>query len=265
MKAKAIYLCMLSWLLSHTAMVASATPQISGPDASQIVFLKQNSKPKYFASNHTGLCGELYTALIAHLENMGFTSYIDPENYPIKRILKMLEHGSANVFCGAGRNAQREARFIYSKIPVYTVANVVAARANDDFVPASMNDLVKKQAIVGALYGTSSSAWLKGHEGVRVNDKFHDLDTALEALANHAELRFFYYHDLGLNYLTEASGLPLKVLPTRFRSTEQWLIYSPETNEASQQALNDSLKAIRDTGELSAIQKKYLLADTNDL
>ena len=227
----------------------------------KLIFLKQNSKPKYFDSNHEGLCGEIYAALGSQLSSKQLVVEIDPENYPIKRILKLLELGKAQVFCGAGRNEKREKLFWYSSLPVYSVANVVAAREFDDEVPFGFNDIAESGAIVGALFGTSSAAWLKTHEGVRVNDKFHSLEQALAALARGEDLRYFYYHDLGLNYLTRTMALPLKVLPTKFRTTPQWLLYSRETSEELVAELDQALAALHESGRLKAIQQRYLLGN----
>lgn len=241
-------------LLLITVIVAIG---VKAAKAEPLVLLKQNSKPKYFVDS-SGLCGEIYQRLAARLEDRGIDSTVDADLYPIKRILRKLELGQAHVFCGAGRNAKREAVYVYSSLPVYEVANVIAAHEDEAFVPQGFPELIAEGSLTGALFGTSSSTWLMSHEGVRVNDNFHSVEEGLEALAN-KRIQFFYYHDLGLNYLTENLNLPLKVVPTRFRSTPQWLLYSPHTPEKIIQVLDEVVAELTDTGELQQIQKRYLI------
>lgn len=250
-----VALCLLSTLASLSFPVHSNTAPQS------IVFLKQNSTPKYFPDSQTGLCGEMYQALANKLRSQGLSVDIDDELYPIKRILKMLEMGQAHVFCGAGRNAKREAIFTYSKQSIYDVANVVAARMSEAFIPTNIQDLRRQDISIGTLFGTTSSQWLESHGGLRINDNFHSPDAALEAMARGADIRYFYYHDLGLNYLTQSMNLPLKVLPTRFRTTPQWMLYSRMLTPTQIQALDTALAELEAEGELGAIRQAYLLND----
>lgn len=246
--------------LAEQTLAISPEQNESKPD---LVFLKQNSQPKYFDENDRGLCGEIYQHLSQRLTQLGLRVEIAAPTFPIKRILKMLESGQAHVFCGAGRNAKREAIFDYSEVAIYSVANVVAARENETYVPSGFPDLIESQAIVGALFGTSSAAWLQSHEGVRVNDRFHTLEEALNKLAvmGSNEMQFFYYHDLGLNYLTKKMGLPLKVMPTKFRTTPQWVLYSRTIPLAERLTLDNVLKEMESDGTLATIQAKYLIVD----
>ena len=241
-------------LVLATLVVAVGT---KAANAEPLVLLKQNSKPKYFVDN-SGLCGEIYQRLVTKLGERGVDATVDSDLYPIKRILRKLELGQAHVFCGAGRNAKREAVYVYSALPVYEVANVIAAHDEEAFAPDGFPALISEGSLVGALFGTSSSTWLMSHEGVRVNDNFHSVEEGLEALAS-KRIQFFYYHDLGLNYLTENLNLPLKVVPTRFRSTPQWLLYSPHTPTKLIQEMDDAIAELTASGELQQIQKRYLI------
>ncbi|KZY64700.1 hypothetical protein A3765_08515 [Oleiphilus sp. HI0130] len=223
-----------------------------------LTFVKQNSKPKYFEANAEGLCGEIYTLLASGLAEKGVEVEVLPMVYPIKRILTMLEDGRANVFCGAGRNAERELRYIYSSRPVYSVSNVVSARDNSKYTIDSIADISNKKLIVAALFGSSSGRWLRSHDGLRISDKYHSPDEALLALNNNEKIDLFFYHDLGLNYLTKTTYTSLRVLPVKFRTVSQWLIYSKHTTAQSVRLLEAQVSSITKSGELKRIQEKYL-------
>ena len=225
----------------------------------QMIALVQDSKPKYLFENGelTGLCGDLYRALATHLEEKGVVLEIGQVALPIKRILKQVESSANKIYCGAGRNAQREKRFVYAATPVYEVSNVVAAHVDEPYLPSSFGDLAADKVPVGALFGTSSASFLKKQPGVEVVEQIYSLDEALKLLAL-KRLRLFYYHDLGLNYLTKNSEYSLKVLPTKFRSTPQWIIYGKTMPSELSGPLEEVLAEMERNGQLQRIISNYL-------
>ncbi len=223
-------------------------------------FLRQNSEPKYFPhdSQRLGLCDQVYARMKQHLEQAGLSVVIDPELYPIKRILAMMSSGKGHVFCGAGRNAERERKYGYSTKPVYDVSNVVIAHRDEDFVPKSLEQLAGEEIVVGAYFGTSSAAFLKKQAGVRVLDNIKTLDQGMQFVAN-GRISYFYYHDLGLAYLVNESDLPIKLLPTRFRTVPQWLLYSPHLDAPDKKRIDDTLTTLYESAELEQINSAFLV------
>ncbi|OIQ17205.1 MAG: hypothetical protein BM556_13410 [Bacteriovorax sp. MedPE-SWde] len=221
-------------------------------------FLKQNSLPKYFpeTSKRLGLCDEIYFLIKKQIVGSSEKIYIDEKLYPIKRILSMLDSGQGNVYCGAGRNEKREKMFIYSKLPVYYVSNVVAAKKDETFIPQSISDLISKDIVVGAYNGTSSARFLKNHRGIRLNDRYTSFSQAFKELA-HTNLRYFYYHDLGLNYMISDSGLPLKVIPTKFRTVPQWIIYSKKTPKVMIDQIESAIKKLHEKKLIHKVWRKF--------
>lgn len=228
--------------------------------------LMQDSQPKYFLpeepasdaspSRPIGLCVEIYQALKRRLEEQQITATISSKFLPIKRILKRVEQNPSELFCGAGRNAKREARFIYSKTVVYNVSNVVAAHRSFDKTVNGFEDIQNQQLTVGALYGTSSAGFVKKQVGVPVNDSFLNLETGLQAVANQ-RIPLFYYHDLGLNFLIKDWQLPLKVLPHKFRTVPQWIIYSKSIDPGLLRHIESALEAMEREGEIKQIWRNY--------
>lgn len=226
--------------------------------SSQITFLKQNSAPKYFEASKRklGLCDSLYMAMKQELETQGKSAVIDNTLYPIKRILAKIELGEAHVFCGAGRNAEREKKFHYSKLPVYAVSNVLLTHSSNRYVAPDYQDLQNKKLVIGAFFGTSSARFLKKYDGIRVVDNYKTLDDAMTAVAE-MKIPYFYYHDLGLVYMVENTELPIKLMPKKLRTVDQWMIFSRKLPPETITSLDQALKTLTDRGVIAGIQARF--------
>ena len=229
----------------------------SGSYAADIVFVKQNSEPKYLP-DHSGLCDQIYAELSQRLSRQGISTTVDEAFYPVKRILAMLEAGQGHAFCGAGVTDERKTLYVYSKIPVYHVSNVILAHKEETVIPTSFAEIAEKQLVIGSFYGTSSSTWLMHQPGVQVSDKHVELDDVVKLISDQKGLRYFFYHDLGLNYYVRKSGLPLQVLPTRYRTIPQNMLYSRELPDALRNAVEDALQDMQDEGVMEQIQLQFL-------
>lgn len=229
--------------------------------AEDLIFLAQDSQPKYLMQNGQvgGLCGEIYHALQSKLQARHISSELPSYYVPIKRIFKLLEEGDHYVFCGANHSPDRETRFKFAPQPVYQVSYVLAAHVQDNDTPHTFQDILNGQGVVGALYGTQSSRYLKSQLKGRVNDSFTDIISGL-TLIEHApdRLRYFYYHDLGLNYVIKEHKLSLKVLKAKLKASSQWLIYSKNLSPEIAQALEASLNELESSGALATIGSHYI-------
>jgi len=226
--------------------------------SAELVFLKQNSSPKYFSTdeNKEGICELIYSEIAKRLAKQAIDTRIDPTLYPVKRILAMIKSGEAHVFCGAGRNKKREGLYYYSKQPVYEPSNVLVMHQDDKYVVKNYAELQSKKAVIGAFYGASSTTYLKTFEGLHVVDHFTELQNGLTAVANKI-IPYFYYHDLGLTYLVNESELPIKLMPTKFRTYQHWLLYSKTLSEKQVEQLDAVLGSMIDDGSIQAVQAKY--------
>ncbi|WP_196158648.1 ABC transporter substrate-binding protein [Reinekea sp. G2M2-21] len=225
--------------------------------AADIVFVKQNSEPKYLP-DQSGLCDQIYAELSKRLSEQGITTTVDEAFYPVKRILAMLEAGQGHAFCGAGMTDERKTLYVYSKIPVYHVSNVILAHKEETVIPTTFAEIAEKQLVIGSFYGTSSSAWLMHQPGVQVSNNHVSLDNVVKLISDQKGLRYFFYHDLGLNYYVRTRGLPLQVLPTRYRTIPQNMLYSRALPEALRNAVEDALQDMQDEGVMTHIQQQYL-------
>lgn len=228
-------------------------------EASPLIFMRQKSEPKYFAKEFPkkGLCDQIYLALQNELKNDGVQVVIEDIRLPIKRILFRLENGEGHAFCGAGRNKSREEKFIYSKSHVYYVSNKVAAHKTETLDPKTLEELAKSEKAIGALHGTSSAAFLREHKGVRLNDRIYEIERGLELVSGNGVLRYFYYHDLGLNYYVAHKFKDLKVMSHKFRTVPQWLLMSKSLSSKQVESLNKALGRMHQKGTFKKIWAKF--------
>lgn len=226
----------------------------------------QNSEPKYVVSTEAeapigGLCGEIYQALQLKLADKGIVAEVEEKPKPVGQIMADLDEGALHGYCGGGRNEVREKQFIYSTRPLYEVANTVVVHKDETAVPKSFQDLRDLNAVIGGLKGASSARYLQLSTGIPVDDSYEDLETALKQLASGEDIRFFFYHDLGLVYLVRKLGLPLKVLPAKFRVYNHWMMYSRKAKPELIEAVETALLELEVSGHLAEITQKYTIGN----
>ncbi|MEH6648480.1 MAG: transporter substrate-binding domain-containing protein [Motiliproteus sp.] len=220
--------------------------------------LMQDSQPKYFlsGSGEQGLCNEIYHELSLRLVEHDIALAVSPGFTPIKRILHLLEEGQADLFCGAGRNARREALFHYMPTPVYQVSNVLLGHRDEQLTPADYDEMAAVSSSIAVISGTSSAAFLKKKGALAVLE-LHEIDKAISAVALNERIRYFYYHDLGLNYALRNSELPIQVMPVRYRTVPQWLLVSRETPAPLREIIAGVLAAMEQDGSIAAINTRF--------
>lgn len=227
----------------------------------ELILLKQNSPPKYMphsrgGQHQAGLCDVIYQSMQLRLEKAGRTISIDPERYPIKRVLAMLASGKGHVFCGANRDDAREKTLIYSTKPLFTVHYVVMKHASNPYEATSLKELQDQNALMGAYFGTHTANYLETLPGIRVADHYKSLDEALNAVATKA-IPYFFYHDLGLDFMIQQSKLPVTLMRTRFLTLEQWMLYSPTLSAQDVDLLNRTIDSLHDDGTLETLRRQY--------
>ncbi len=254
-------ICFSTSLLVCFSMVGAMKDASAAEDI--LHFSVQNSEPKYIVNEDTvtGLCGDIYSALIEQLAESNIKIVVSGESAPIKRILKNLKSGSSDVFCGAQRNELREQDYYYSIRPVYDISNVVVMHKDDIFEPKSFDDIRKAKIEVSSYYGTASADFLKLQSGILVDDSYNELMPALRAVATKKHVRMFFYHDLSLLYLVKKSKLPLRVVPTKFKTTQHWMMYSRTTDPDLIEQIDTGLLNLEVSGRLAAIRSKYIHVD----
>ncbi|WP_081653788.1 substrate-binding periplasmic protein [Bacteriovorax sp. BSW11_IV] len=245
---------MLRLLVVLILFKISMTAMALGP----IVFLHQNSAPKFFPldSGKKGLCNHIYEKIAFRLSHKNLNFQNHHAMLPIKRILSMLETGEGHIFCGAGKNPEREKLYIYSPTAIYEVSNVVVGHKDEMLTKFEMDYFLKNKVAVGAYFGTTSAKYLRSQIGDLAKDHFTNIEDAL-FLVNAKRLRFFYYHDLGLNHYVHDTKYSLQVMSPRFRTVPQWMIYSKKTPPAVIKAIDEVLHEMKDSGELQKLRNDF--------
>ena len=235
--------------------------------ANTVNALYQNSQPKYFdemdretyGASGNGICGDFYALMAEKLLDRSSDEVvnikIDQTYLPIKRIMNVVEEDHA-IFCGAGRNADREKRFVYSTSPVYDVSNVVAWRKTDLFEASSFAELSTREQPIGVVLGASSGKFVAKQPKVFVTDSFRNPLLALQAVAD-GRIRNFYYHDLGIEWLIVSNKLPLRVGSKKFRTVPQWLIMSKNLPEPVRKVLDDVVTEIYAEQHMKVLRARY--------
>lgn len=247
----AAFLALLSGFLS--------LPQAAQAQAPSLIAAAQNSAPKYFPpdAGQRGVCGDIYLALQNRLARSGIALVIDTEPLPIKRILHNLDTGKMHLFCGAGRNAKREKRFHYSETPVWHTSNVVMTASTNPVQALSFTKMARDKTIIGAFFGTSSARFLMQQPGIRVDDSYKSLEAALRDVSR-GHLAYFYYHDLGLNWLLRKNPhLPARIVGTKFRTVPQWMLYSRSLPAPLRLHVDKQVTELATSGAIDAIMARY--------
>lgn len=245
---------MLKITIIYTSLILSLN---SIADA-QITLLHQNSSPKYFSpkSNKKGLCDIIYEKIEQRLAPKRIAFKKNMAMLPIKRILSMLENGEGHVFCGAGRTKDRDKNFIYSTYPIYEVNNVVVGHQDETLEKFDISYFIKNKIAIGAYFGTTSAIFLRSQIRDLAKDHFTNIEDALTMIGK-KKLRFFYYHDLGLNHYVKNSEYPLKIMAPKFRTSPQWVIFSKKTPPSVIKEIDEVLLQMDKEGELQKIREGF--------
>ncbi|MBT4890484.1 MAG: transporter substrate-binding domain-containing protein, partial [Rhodospirillales bacterium] len=239
-------------------MLALLAPTHAFATSHVLIVLNQDSQPKYFLNDpkQRGLCGDIYAELKSRLANKGITLSIQSTYTPIKRIMQKLKTGSAQAYCGAGRNAEREKKYYFSNVPLYSVSNVLIARSYKKTGPTSFEEMESSQSKMGTYFGTSTDRFLKNRGNINIVKSFYTLNKAFTAL-DQKKIDYFYYHDLALNYYLRNSTQKLRVLPTKFRTYNHWMIYSKSMHKHARDLMDKELTDMVQSGLIEQFHRKY--------
>lgn len=207
----------------------------------------QDSVPKYVGSSITarseGLCNRIYAEIGRRIQDKGVTVKSVTTATSIVRILRGMDIGRVDGFCGAGRNKGRESKYLFSKHPVFYNNIVMVTHRNNKNLPKSFSDIEQSGDVVMAFYGTTGASRLKKTTKIQVDDRFMSLIQPLRLIASQKRHKYFYYHELGVAYLIRQNKLPLKLLQLDDNLLPQWMAYSqkidPDVLKIVEQAIDD--------------------------
>ncbi len=228
----------------------------------------QNSAPKYYWTNSNGkqsvegICMDIIRAITAYDPNIAFVPYGGDGFVPFARIKDYLSEGTIDAFVGMTKTAKREKVFVYSKVPLYPINWVFAARADDEVQIDSIDDIRRlgKDGRILAMRGGSIAAYLKQQaEGKLLIEETTSIVQNLKKLI-HKRGRFVAYHDLGLHALIKQEKLEgrVKVLPVKVRTKHQYVAFSKSVPKGAVDQVDAILNRLNENGTLTAIYRKYV-------
>ncbi len=222
---------------------------------------QDNSLVKYAsaADEMPGICREIAAAVMAYDASLSFQGLDQP--VPLTRIEKMLESGIIDVFFCFLRNRDREARFRYIDVPLYTVRHVLLAKADDPIDIKNFSDLhrLEKQNIVLVNFGSSLVQHLND-AAVRNNASAKN-DVQLLRMLESGRGRFIYGQDLTLLEMLRRMRVKerYRILPTVFKEEHQYLAYHRNLNPAVVLKLEKAIRALSISGQLEKLVNRYRL------
>ena len=138
----------------------------SGPGLARTIVLKtslQDSPPKgiHKGARIGGICHDIFAELNRRLEKEGIRiEYLDRELafLPWKRSQQFLETGRLDLVAGMARTPERERKYQFSRVPLYTVRSILATRTGSPEIEGGLAVLAGRYVI--AVRGTRTARLL---------------------------------------------------------------------------------------------------------
>lgn len=183
----------------------------------------------------------------------------DQSFMPFKRISVMLERGDLDVFFGFVKSEERTSRFVFIEPPLYRVADVLVARADDAIDIQRLEDIaaLDKDGIVLVASGTAQAAQLKKMRIV-VDDGGKNVAMNLNKLM-HQRGRLLLQSEVEVVNTLKAQKAEgsFRILPTRFNESGRYVAFSPFVAVQTIVKVQLALEKLHKSGELEQIFSRY--------
>jgi polar amino acid transport system substrate-binding protein len=250
-----------------TSLFALFALLCSAPSASAVELktAAQETSPKFVKTGNT--MGGIAVDVMRALEKLDPTIRFVGEQtiLPMKRREYGLTEEAANsdsrldCFFGLAKDAERAKKFTYSKVPIYSIKNVMAVRADDSVKVSSFDDIKKlKDNVILANNGYAQAKELKAVGGLNIDDGGATHEDNFAKLVQ-GRGRFFFSADITMRYTLKS--LPardnVKILPAVFSEMGQYLVYSHSVPKEISDRIDANLQKLIDSGEIAKILAKY--------
>ena len=181
---------------------------------------------------------------------------------PAPRVFEYLKTNDVQVIFGIARNAEREALYQYTDIPLYPVKFGILARADDAEV-RNISTYEEMKRVGGTVLGLRGTSAIKMFE-----DQTKDLHIPVEVTTtleqNFKKLlahrgRFFVFNHYTLIGGAKQFGYQAQVvmLPLIVHETSHWVAFSKAVPQEIVQRANVVLREMQESGELQRIYDRY--------
>jgi len=221
---------------------------------------QDNNVLKYDPRNpqKPGICVEVIQAIERMDPGIRFTGWDVPRSLPW--IEQRLAVGELDVFCALIKNSEREAKYGFIEVPVYTVRHRIAVRKDDTVDITSFDDIRKLGAdgvvIVGR--GTAHESHLKAQGGLHLELSSGSTDVNLRLLVGKRGRLLYHTENALLRYIDDGHlEDKVRLLPTIFKSEALLFAVSNGVLPASRERLRLALTRLSQRGELARIYMGY--------
>lgn len=177
---------------------------------------------------------------------------VEINNVNFDGLIPALEAGNIDAcISGMTINDERKQKVLFSDAYYKSGLSIIVAKDNDSI--KKFEDLKGKK--VAVQIGTTSAAEVKKIEGVEVKEFNSSADTFMELRAKGVDA---VVNDRPVNdyYILKSGETNVKALPDLLTSEDYGIAVSKQ-NEATQKAINDALKKLKDNGEYDKIFEKW--------
>lgn len=177
---------------------------------------------------------------------------VEINNVNFDGLIPALEAGNIDVcISGMTINDERKQKVLFSDPYYKSGLSIIVAKDNDSI--KKFEDLKGKK--VAVQIGTTSAAEVKKIEGVEVKEFNSSADTFMELRAKGVDA---VVNDRPVNdyYILKSGETNVKALPDLLTSEDYGIAVSKQ-NEATQKAVNEALKKLKDKGEYDKIFEKW--------
>ncbi len=221
---------------------------------------QDNNVLKYDFKNpqKPGICVEVIQAIERIDPGLKFAGWDAPRSLPW--IEQRLAGGELDVFCALIKNAERETRYGFIEVPVYTVRHRIAVRKEDALDVTSFDDIRKlgEDGVVIVGRGTAHENHLKAQGGLHLELSSGSTDVNLRLLVGKRGRLLYHTENALLRYIEDGHLEDrVRLLPTVFKSDALLFAVSNALAPSSRERLRLALTKLSQRGELARIFMSY--------
>lgn len=220
---------------------------------------QDNSTVKYNLQDTAfpGFCREIITLVENEIPELKFTGL--DRAVPIQRIEQFLQRNEIDIFFCLLKTKEREAKFNYIDIPLYSVSNVLLVKTSDPLAQKKVIKLsdLKNEGVILVNKGSALVESLK-LAGVKYSDGGKGDLQIIELLeANRG--RFFYGQDATLRFMlkTHAKKDHFKVIPIAEEANAQYVVYSKKLDPKVVVQIKSVIQKLSENGTFTKMYQKY--------
>ena len=209
----------------------------------------QGAPPKYINSEKVyGIAFDILATLKKKLKGHGIDITWDGNFKNMGEIQKLLQSCKIDFFVGMAKTPERQIKFIFSKVPIYSINSLLLLRK-------SIKNVSKTK--IGIISSTKTSKELP--QSIKDNAEFvkiSSIDKAMAMLLN-GKLDGIFYNSMSLGYYYSKHRNLLYPVLMFSKKYYQYVVFSRCVNPEVVEEVNKAIEEMIKSGEIEKIIKKY--------